>query len=326
MKHYQKLCSLFLCLLLLSQLLSVTVLATQETEPIAWELSEDEQTLTNGFDRYTRVSFYSNVSLDPKQIYRYATAVEFSEVSYLFGGESFVYAPMPDSEFVWLEGDDSIFIYATEKGQRDLQAFLELESGFYRLTNAQTETTAVLDEELLQAMEGSAGSKKSVEVTALRDQERHNILFYDSTDTLSYVYGAIYVLDDSYYYLNYLTLGNQYFDADGNFSYRSGTVELTVLNDGLCADIRETVDSQKYRSTQYEYETDIPDTDTYENPSGFWVGFVLFGIILPIPFLLIGLLVPRSEKRGYPKYWYVLAIIAAAWLLLAILFGLLVMI
>jgi hypothetical protein len=51
---------------------------------------------------------------------------------------------------------------------------------------------------------------------------------------------------------------------------------------------------------------------------------VFFGIMAPIPFLVIGLVFPRSHRKGYPKYWYILAGVAGLWMLLAILLMILV--
>ena len=124
------------------------------------------------------------------------------------------------------------------------------------------------------------------------------------------------MLDGAYYYVNYLTLGNQYFDADGNFSYRSGTVGLIALNSAQSATVQGAVESQSYRYAEYEWEDDEWIDDDV-SAGFFWVMLVLFGFLMPIPFLVIGLVLPNSAKRGYPKYWYVLAVIAVVWMILA---------
>lgn len=49
----------------------------------------------------------------------------------------------------------------------------------------------------------------------------------------------------------------------------------------------------------------------------FWVAFALVGFVAPIPFLIVGFALPRSKKRGSPEYWYIVAILAGIWLLLA---------
>ena len=54
--------------------------------------------------------------------------------------------------------------------------------------------------------------------------------------------------------------------------------------------------------------------------SAFWCATVFFGILLPIAPLVMGLVLPHSQKRGYPKYWYALAIAAALWIFFAIIF------
>ncbi|MBQ8408332.1 MAG: hypothetical protein IJY39_05650 [Clostridia bacterium] len=49
----------------------------------------------------------------------------------------------------------------------------------------------------------------------------------------------------------------------------------------------------------------------------FWITFILLCFVAPIPFLIVGIVFARSEKRGYPKYWYILSLIAALWLLVS---------
>ena len=64
-------------------------------------------------------------------------------------------------------------------------------------------------------------------------------------------------------------------------------------------------------------EEDVLDPYMPVSPFGFWFCFILIGFILPIPFLILGLVFPRSEKMGYPKYWYSLSISAGFWILIS---------
>ena len=50
----------------------------------------------------------------------------------------------------------------------------------------------------------------------------------------------------------------------------------------------------------------------------FWIFYSLLGFVLPTALLTVSLILPRSEKLGYPRYWYSVAIISELWILTAI--------
>ncbi len=50
----------------------------------------------------------------------------------------------------------------------------------------------------------------------------------------------------------------------------------------------------------------------------FWIFYSLFGFVIPAVLLAVSLILPRSEKLGYPRYWYSVAIISELWILMAI--------
>lgn len=169
--------------------------------------------------------------------------------------------------------------------------------------------------ESLDELAASGTESFSIDVRDLRMAECYEIVIYrDFEET---IHGAIYVLDGAYCYLNYVNLGNQYFDADGYFSYRSGEVTLTR--------------AETYRGGIEKALTSLTEGDSYGEVSGtlytdeklamtlFWIGFAVLGFLAPIPFLLVGLLLPRSKKLGYPRYWRKLVYIAGAWMALALL-------
>lgn len=132
------------------------------------------------------------------------------------------------------------------------------------------------------------------------------------------VCAGIYVMDGAYYYLNYEQLGNQHFDADGNFSYRSGTVALTdaeTYREGIETQLAPLLDPP-FEEMYDDYSiTGIGGADfsTVETVL-LWVGCILLGLVAPLPFLIIGLVVSGSEKLGRPGYWRVLSYIALVWM------------
>lgn len=168
--------------------------------------------------------------------------------------------------------------------------------------------------ESLDELAASGTENFPIDVRDLRQAECYEIVIYrDFEET---VHGAIYILDGAYCYLNYVNLGNQHFDADGYFSYRSGEVMLTR--------------AEAYRGGIERALTPLTEGDSYGEVSGtlyneelamtlFWIGFAILGFLAPIPFLLLGILLPRSKKLGCPRYWRNLVYIAGAWMALALL-------
>ena len=81
-------------------------------------------------------------------------------------------------------------------------------------------------------------------------------------------------------------------------------------------------DFENEYDTEYAYDHDEEHIDVYDDttisPFGFWFCYILMGFIFPIPFLVLGLVFPRSRAMGYPKYWYLLSLIAGGWILIAI--------
>jgi hypothetical protein len=319
---YRTFCA-FAAVLLLACTLALPISATKEsaTPPEGareWDLSEDGKTLTSGFDVYTLYTLPVGYYLDYYSYYEYANPTDTyaDVVSY-----------EKDGAFVWLKKSTPTF-YATEAGAKSLDAFLEGEVGKYRLNDAEYPNTSALTAETVDALEAltAAGkSKKTTEVSALRNAERYDVTAHDKTDTVATVVGAVYHMDGVYYYLGYQGLGNQFFDADGNFSYRSGSVELVPLDATLTETVEDAIDRLDYERVEYEYEGDEYDSSPLfgnkeDSISAFWCATVFFGILLPIAPLVIGLVLPHSQKRGYPKYWYVLAITAALWIFFTIVF------
>ena len=173
----------------------------------------------------------------------------------------------------------------------------------------------IFDVSLLESLDELASSGTEsfpIDVRDLADAECYEIVIYHNFEET--IHGAIYIMDGAYYYLNYVDLGNQHFDADGYFSYRSGEVMLTRaetyrggIENALAPLFKEYMPGT-VEGTAYGEETFM---------IAFWIAFVLLGFMAPIPFFVLGLLLSRSEKLGYPKYWMILSYIAAAWFALS---------
>ena len=109
----------------------------------------------------------------------------------------------------------------------------------YRVSDLTPDTIARLN---------SLSEGRKIEVMCLSGNVEYRILAYPENDILEYEYGARYYYDNDYYFINYSRLDNSYFDADGRFSYRSGSVEALLLDESAVAEL-ETVTKNTYTFT-----------------------------------------------------------------------------
>ena len=310
-----------LSLVLLLPLLSVSVFADEDGELVEWELSEDELTIFGNGKEYSvyvpmsTIPFYS----EPKQVYSYANDVFFSEDGPFGSYISNVHAPGPDSEFIWLYVKDGFYIFATEAGTRQLNNFLSGKTDNYFLRTEQYKSEALAPSvfEAMEKVREQQDNKKTVEVSRLRSALRFEVIVYEETQTFAYAVGAVYRLEDGKdYYLHYLSLGNQHFDADGNFSYRSGSVELTALDADVSTELDAVAEKIVYKKTVY---MDEADDSMIISETSFWILYVIISVVIFVTLLLLGLLLSRSKKKRSSQYWRILCVIAVIWIFLAIL-------
>lgn len=322
------------CLMLLPLLCSCAAGSRDYTEYASymeesceqWTVSDDGSKLASGEKVYKRID--TDCKIEPMYAYRFYNMVSLDESGFYMAWVE-VPSKEAESEIAWLKGDyeDSYIVYATEKGEAALKEF---ETGKYycaTLVNPESAWNFV-DISLLEDLDGASiedGNKKQTDVTDLKDIERLELRVYDSTESFYKAYGALYNIEESWYYVNYDSLGNEYFDADGNFSYRRGTVELSLLNDALSKKINAACEHLEVLYTVYTYEES--EYMTYSEYQGedsslgvviFWVVYALLCFALPAAFVVLGCVFARIEKFGRPKYWYVVSALALAWILVSI--------
>lgn len=308
----RRLCVLTLCAVLLLGLFSVGVSAS-DGDLVTWSFDLYSKTMTRSDGKtFYQYDYNGQFDIDPISVYRYKTPCDLGYVS----------AASPFSEVIWIEGNNGyIHIYATDTGYSEIQRYLNGNGTVCKLRDTSGTYAAKIDTDTVELLNASGkdvlASTVTVDVREIENAQRYELYVCDASETFSYLNGVIYAdSNGSLYYLNYLTLGNQHFDADGNFSYRQGTVELVVLDKSTAATVAISIDNMEEEETQYTVEGDGAFGSDEENS---FLGFCIFvGILLPVPFLVIGLTLPTSKKRGYPKYWYILAAIAAAWILLSV--------
>jgi hypothetical protein len=234
-----------------------------------------------------------------------------------------------DSEIVWLRGNyDGVYmLYATQKGAEDLKEFEE--GKYYSAVIIDPESAwndiglSVIDE--IDAESKNSSEKITADVTDLKNVERLDIRVYDETESFYKTYGALYQMKGNWFYVNYESLGNEHFDADGNFSYRRGSVELSKLSDALSKRIHSFNEGKKLLYTVCTYEDQqygsYNEYDSYDPTLGiviFWVVYSLICFALPAAIAVLGCVLARLKPLGRPKYWYIVSLIAVIWIVLSV--------
>lgn len=303
-------------LLIFAQLMSIGVFA-DDYEP-EWIFEDDE--LYFGNEKYVSV-------IPQKPVYFVATDVIYYELEEYFGS-IWVQVNATDEEMhiAWLDIDTEGF-YVSADGKKHVDAFFDGEADSYLICSGEyiyhNGAIGIVTVDALDSAYNGGAEKIKVDVRDLKNLSCYSVLAVDSTGTLGYEHGVIYDFDDGTHgYISYDALGNQYFDADGNFSFRNGEVEVAIIEGTLLSDVLTDANNMEYNAPNY---ISSDDEDDFGLGSGFfaasavvifWFCYILLGFILPLPFIIVGLILPRIKKLGKPKYWYIMSICAGAWLVL----------
>lgn len=287
-----------------------------------WEMAEDGTWIHYKQITYTYYDAPAEWHILPERALVYDDPIVWN------GTEYQVYADKESASILWLLDQETqeILLYTTDTGRLLLEDYAQERNVHYYL--AQNITTSRCRRSLLPTTTFetlnhlTSSSAITVDVRDLRTLTRYDILMYDKTEVVYRVCGAIYEKQGGFLYVDYRALNNTYFDADGNFSYRSGHITATSFTAKEGEFLDACMGSMTEFHTKYIYENDNGFTlDEESNVAAqiavFWVFFVLIGYILPIAPLVVGLIMPRSAKHGYPKRYYVIALLAIVWMCLA---------
>ena len=312
--------SAFLLVLMLAASLSVSVFA--EDELVEWSLSSDGTTLTRDDGRV-----YYLIGEEPGvYIYNFTTYIFANSVPY-----GTIFATHRDSEIVCIDSSyEEPRIYATQKGYEYIKALTEGTASKYRLNTNGYYDTDLLPDAFVASLDAyeDIGYTVTIDVKDLKNLSEaiYEVVATDETETLGFVHGAIYLIQGSYYYLSYEDLPNNFFDADGNFSYRKGEVNVVLLEETLTAATDSALYTLKQQPMDNVWEDDSFDfgaVDSDEtNMVVFWIFYSLIGFVAPLPILIVGVVL--ANRRKYKsKYWYVMSGTAGAWILLSVILMLL---
>lgn len=328
-KNFVKRIIIFTALTMIAAMLlcscGTSAVAVGSSNYVVFKMSSDYMTLTNGEKTYYLYTPSERYKLDADYMFGYRHKVSVGN------DDLFVYSYKNGGEIVWL-GDSKMpsLIYATEEGQDMLDSFFKGDVISYTLDTRHGATlySSKLEKETVGALNTKApiGSEtKTMPVSILKFYDRYDVIAHDSIDTFASVVGAIYDIDGDLYYIDYSTLGDQYFDFMGDFSYGYGEIELTKLTDKLLEAVEEVIKAKRpsYGGIDIEFE-EHPGSHggvEYGDSNGalvaFWIMYVLVGFVTPVAFAVVSAVTANKAKLGRPRYWYVGSAIGGIWIILA---------
>lgn len=297
-----------------------------ETTMVKWWLDGAMLENSDG-DIYTHYELPTGVFVSFENVYIYGRTIdveaEFGTVHSLV--ESYERA----GDLVTLDGArGEKLLFVNEAGKTAVNDFLAGEIGRFSVwtDSSFSLSTTAADEELFTRLDAALADRvdvSSFDVTVLGTAQRYDLVYSDATGSLHRTHGAIYLFDGSLYYVNYDALDNSYFDADGNFSYRRGTVDAHLLSGELHDLALATFAKLEEISPEYTYEEFevLPEGSADGLIFGnfgvvaFWIVFSVLGYLVPA--LCLGasafMLVRRGKRR-----WIITASIASVWMILAL--------
>ena len=333
---------------LLAACLCVPVAAQSSFEQgVQWKLTEDQLFLQGDEEIYRRLDLPENCqwfSLCDRYVYYNDVAAadgeRYDAISYKKHG----YIMVLRSYYASSASAD--MIYGRSDMLDEIQRYLDGQSGHYVLRTPIGDVNELdYDDKFAEVHESVAteimaqakqGKGTMYDVTVLADCGISELRYQDGTNMLTTLKGMIFTLPDgSLGYVHYDHLENHHFDADGNFSYRKGKVEVHLLDEdttdivlGTKKHRYEINPSFQYESNEFDWEYEgMGDSFFDDIKISFWILFVLVGFLLPVAPLVIGLIFAHAKKRmGHPKRWYLVVGFAALWLLISALLLLLLLV
>ncbi len=343
-----KIFSFILSLVMLLVFSPISVGATEAEEeyiPVEWNLDENLEYIYGGGKRYDRYyvkgAFYGDAD----------SVFYFKNYAYYDGSSCQVYGESAYPHIVSVKTEPGYScIFVDDEGKEILDSFLDGTDCIYYLEMYDEMYTKIdkdIAEHLKEAYGDESADLKWINVNELGEANIYEITVHDRTETKAYQQGAVYFMPNGHlYYVCFEDLDNTHFDADGYFSYRSGSVQAYELDDEERAIIEGSVDKmeRKVHKKIYEYDVirgycdvngnDIDDFGFDYDDGDYIIGIkvmfivttVIIGIVAPAVLLVFGVVLARSKKTGKAKCWYALSVSSAVWLLSAAALLILVMV
>ena len=331
MNNIRKISLALALVMIIASLFSVSVLA-DNIPFVGWSLSDTKTELKNDTEgiNYHLYDTGVNVNAVPFTIYVYADTVNYNDSYY----ETSIYQNPDYIDAVWVDGYYGNDIFVTDKGESELEAFLAGDVGSFWMSDQWSSQRGKINSESVEEFDKALHDGVNTAIFEVKNLvpsgkiEVYEILAMDKSKTFTYVYGAIYKLGaDEYWYVNYYELGNEYFDANGDFSYRRGSVTMTKIEDAQAVNFMIADMRSFYSDYVYENNGSVAvETDDTGYWVFLWVVYFVCFLLPPVPLMIVGFILPFIKKLGKPKYWFIFMAFALLWLIAALLLGILMIV
>lgn len=334
-----KILSLALCLATVLSLFSLSISAGDPAYvPVEWSMDKDARHLYGNDKCYDR--YYANGKFYGDAETRFYFMNTFPFDGYLCD----IYGDSWDPHIVRVVYDGSTaFVFADSEGKKILNNLLTGKDCYYYLeffedgrSTKYTPLTDTFVDSLESAYFSNSNWIKQVNAADLAEGEILEITAHDRLGMCARQQGAIYRMPNGvYYYVCFEGLEKKFFDDSGFFAYRSRTVDALQLNQVFCKQVDQVADQLTDKpSARIIYEEDVVDgfVDKYGNslvvdplddlPNDvnfslivvFFIFFIFIGLICPIPFFVLGLVLGFRRKC-----WFGLSVSAGCWFFFSLL-------
>lgn len=313
MKSLSKRLAVFLlaCLLLSSFILPAA--AKEDTDAIVFEFRSDGM-LSDGERVFAPLELPLGCKLDEVMRYVFDTESMGYEYDYYAGATR-------DADILWRYFHSSSAVFVTEDAWARIEALAAGNAAERRLVFKRTYLSAQDTEDILSLIVSETDAVVTdVPVADLRDAGYFELRSYEESGVVYTIDAMIFLYGDAYGYLDLCALDNSHFDADGNLSFRSGSVPLVILGTDTVTALCDAVDRTPITEGKTVWQSD--DTSGIEFESSgvglvfFWITVVFCGFVLPGAALILGILLAVTGQKK--KRWWALVICATVWLLAAI--------
>lgn len=289
-------------------LLPMTAFAVKED----WEISSDGQILTNGSTVYQRYVLPGDTVYYPDgEVYLFEVEKDDEEYYY-----DYVAVTPDNKDVVGLHYGEEAFV--TEKGKEILDSFKAGEYSYYLYSSGEDAVKDFTEADFSLFIKEE--NKTEVDVSEIWNYKIDYVRGFDRTGTFAHACGAVYELNDGYYYIHFDELDNSYFDAYGNFSYRRGMSPAYKLDEQAENFVITARASSKARVVEYLYPEEEPffyEEDSLSATITFWVISGIFGLIIPLAPFILSIKFAHSKKSLHPKRWYLLTLCSVIWILVS---------
>lgn len=281
---------------------------------VEWEVI-DKNTISDGETVYTKyaelpinfdvagIRYHNSILLDDATCYVYSSSLE-SGIKYVAQYGAF-------AAFV-SEGADT----------SPLDAMLSETPGQIKLYNWDDNVASDIDYSFVTQLDSLNNNPLHVNLRSLRDARQHKIFYLGDNKTLSYTHGTIFEYEGGLYYVNFDNLPNNYFDANGVFSFLRGSIDLYPLDDSTTAVFLEELESQEeYFPNSYIYESEVykdPEKEREDARNTILATLTICGIIAPVITLTFGILnlIIKKKQKNYFAYSFIIP--SAVWIICGI--------